>query len=49
VIFPPGGHVIYADNRWAEFGDREVVLDFAGSTAECPTDTILPGGAGPIS
>ena len=42
------GHYCYADNRWALFGDRSVVLDFNHSTVECFADSLLPLGAGPL-
>jgi len=48
VEFEPG-HYCYADNRWALFGDRTVILDFNNSKVECFADAILPLGAGPIS
>lgn len=48
VDFDPG-HYCYADNRWAMFGDRSVVLEFNNSTVECFADALLPLGAGPIS
>jgi hypothetical protein len=47
VEFEPG-HYCYTDNRWAMFGDRDVVLDFNNSKVECFADAILPLGAGPI-
>jgi hypothetical protein len=47
VDFEPG-HYGYADNRWAMFGDRTVILEFNHSTVECFADAILPLGAGPL-
>ena len=47
VEFEPG-HYGYADNRWAMFGDRSVVLEFNHSTVECFADALLPLGAGPL-
>ena len=47
VDFEPG-HYCYADNRWAMFGDRTVVLEFNHSTVECFADPILPLGSGPL-
>src|SRR5262245_37512753 len=47
VDFEPG-HYCYADNRWAMFGDRTVILDFNHATVECFADPILPLGTGPL-
>ena len=47
VDFEPG-HYCYADNRWAVFGDRTVILEFNHSTVECFAEAILPLGAGPL-
>jgi hypothetical protein len=47
VNFEPG-HYGYADNRWATFGDRSVVLEFNHSTVECFADALLPLGVGPL-
>jgi hypothetical protein len=43
VDFEPG-HYCYADNRWAMFGDRSVVLEFNHSTLECFADADRPSG-----
>jgi hypothetical protein len=47
VEFEPG-HYCYADNRWAMFGDRTVILELNHSTVECFADALLPLGAGPL-
>jgi hypothetical protein len=48
VEFEPG-HYCYSDNRWANFGDRSVVLELNHSIVECFADALLPLGTGPLA
>jgi hypothetical protein len=48
VEFEPG-HYLYHDERWLNFADRTVILEFNGSSVECAARPFLPLGAGPIA
>jgi hypothetical protein len=47
VDFEPG-HYLYNDERWLNFGNRTVILEFNNSTVECAARPFLPLGAGPL-
>ncbi len=47
IEFEPG-HYCYVDNRWANFGNRNVTLEFNHGKVECSSDAFFPLGAGPI-
>jgi hypothetical protein len=47
VDFEPG-HYCYSDNRWANFGNRDVTLEFNHARIECFSDAFFPLGTGPL-
>jgi hypothetical protein len=47
IEFEPG-HYCYSDNRWANFGNRHVTLEFNHSKVECFSDAFFPLAGGPL-